>query len=49
MTFTFAGNRIQAIHNILNPDKLTHIRHAGVQSASAPQNDSSAEADDKAV
>jgi RNA polymerase sigma-70 factor (ECF subfamily) len=49
MTFTFAGNRILAIRNILNPDKLTHIHHDGVQSPSAPQNDSSAEADDKAV
>jgi RNA polymerase sigma-70 factor (ECF subfamily) len=49
MTFTIAGNQIQAIRNILNPDKLAHIRQAGVQSASAPQNDSPAEAEDKAV
>src|SRR5205823_12105239 len=46
MTFTIVGHQIQAIRNILNPDKLTHIHDGGSQPSSASQASTSAEGKD---
>jgi hypothetical protein len=39
MTFTFVGNQIEAVRNILNPDKLTHLHAGGSLVLTAPGED----------
>jgi RNA polymerase sigma-70 factor, ECF subfamily len=46
MTFTIVGEQIQAIRNILNPDKLSHIHHDSL-SPSSPEEGASADHEDK--
>jgi RNA polymerase sigma-70 factor (ECF subfamily) len=46
MTFTIVGNQIQAIRNILNPDKLAHIHHDSLPPSPPEKGPSTGKEDD---